>query len=195
MLGSHGHAHYLPSADPVAPRRLTHLTVFAPDGFGPAEVAVLSGLRCVQVGDADPLRVQLVGLGVPGDFRHELFGPARVWESATPFVGPAHVGRQDQERSLRKALRRELRRLAQHGLLAESALAGVRIAVWTPSDGPRALEFRRQRARPGDDGARRPCGLFRLEFDREIPGPLGLGHASHFGLGRFRAVAGSASAR
>lgn len=27
--------------------------------------------------------------------------------------------------------------------------------------------------------------MFRLEFDRDVAGPLCLGHASHFGLGLF----------
>jgi CRISPR-associated protein Csb2 len=49
----------------------------------------------------------------------------------------------------------------------------------------RPLQFRRARRKPGDDGARRATAAFRLEFDREVAGPLCLGHAAHFGLGLF----------
>ena len=49
----------------------------------------------------------------------------------------------------------------------------------------RPLPFRRGRRKPGDDGANRATAAFRLEFDRDVAGPLCLGHASHFGLGLF----------
>jgi CRISPR-associated protein Csb2 len=188
LLG-HRHAHYLPTADGIDPNRVTHLTVIAADGFGPGEVAALAGLRSLRYTEGDPLRVQLVGLGVPADFRHALFGPARVWRSTTPFVGPPHVGQDGRARFLRKALRREVRRAAERDRLPEEVAAAVRAEALEPPVGsPRPFEFRRGRARPGDDGYRRACDLFRLTFPVAVTGPFCLGYANHYGLGLFVAV-------
>ena len=114
FLRGHRHAHYLPTAG-EDPRRLTHVTVYAPDGFDADEIAALTGVREFQVpagGDRSlDLRVQLVGLGVPDHFRHvDLFQGYRVWRSVTPLVGPAHIGRTGRDRYLLKAVRREARR-------------------------------------------------------------------------------------
>src|SRR5207253_1851999 len=115
-----------------------------------------------------------------------LFGPAKIWVSATPFVGPAHVGRRSRDRYLRKAIRRELRRATVGGILPKEIAAAVRVVTIAPPPGyPHPLEFRRNRERHGDDGFRRPCTMVRLEFDRAVSGPICLGHASHFGLGLF----------
>jgi CRISPR-associated protein Csb2 len=161
------------------------------------EVAALSGLRSIRVGELD-LRAQLVGLGKPEDFTAPLFGPATVWESATPFVGPAHVGRCGRGRYLRKALRRELRRRIDHGDLAAGAVPRVDAAPDAPSGGagrPRAVEFRRGRTRPGDDGYARPFGRFTLTFPTAVRGPLGVGYASHYGLALFVPATADAAVR
>jgi CRISPR-associated protein Csb2 len=185
----HRHAHYLPTADGTDPRRVTHLTVVAADGFGPGEVAALAGLRTLRYSEGDSLRVQLVGLGVPTDFRHRLFGPARVWQSITPFVGPQHVGQDGRARFLRKALRREVRRAAERGMLPEDIAAAVQVEILEPpTDSPRPLEFRRGRARAGDDGYHRACNVFRLIFPASVAGPFCLGYANHYGLGMFVAI-------
>jgi CRISPR-associated protein Csb2 len=188
----HGHAHYLPTAEGGDLHRLTHVTIFAPDSFDVEVTAALTGMRRLKVGELQ-LQAQLVGLGQPLDFRAAMFGgadgPARVWVSATPYIGPAHVGRFKQERSLRKAIRREARRW-----LLERELGGVEVTI-EPISGiagkasgcPRPLEFRRGRSRPGDDGYRRPLGTYRLTFSAAVAGPLSLGYASHFGLGLFMA--------
>lgn len=190
FLRGHRHAHYLPTAGDE-PRRITHVTVYAPDGFDDDEAAALTGVREFQVqagGDRSlDLRVQLVGLGQPGDFRAGLFGPHRVWRSVTPFVGPAHIGRNGRDRYLLKAIRREARRWAEeHGV---SAPVVERIPDTSPGTVhmPRAHTFRRSRARDGGEGYQRPCGLFQLHFEADVVGPICLGYASHFGLGLFSA--------
>jgi CRISPR-associated protein Csb2 len=188
LLG-HGHAHYLPTAEGTDPQRVTHVTAFAADGFGPGEVAALGGLRSLRYSESESLRAQLVGLGVPADFRHSLFGPAKVWESVTPFVGPSHIGRRARRRYLRKALRREIRRAASPMLLPTDVAANVRVEAIIPRPGsPRPLDFRRNRQRGGDDGYQRPCDSFRLTFTAPVVGPICLGYASHYGLGLFTAV-------
>lgn len=193
FLRGHRHAHYLPTAGDD-PRRITHVTVYAPDGFDDDEVAALTGVREFQVqagGDRSlDVRVQLVGLGQTKDFRAGLFGPNRVWRSVTPFVGPAHIGRTGRDRYLLKAFRREARRWAEeHGATAPMV---ERIPDTDPGTVhlPRAHTFRRSRTRDGSEGYQRPCGLFRLRFEADVAGPVCLGYASHFGLGLFAAEVG-----
>jgi CRISPR-associated protein Csb2 len=185
MRRDHGHAYYLPTAEGDDPRRITHVTMLAADGFGvgdSGEVAALSGLRRLTgLGDGDGLRVQLVGLGEPADFTHRLFRRDRVWTSATPFVGPAHLGRRVRDRDVRKAVRRELRRRVADGRLAiEPTLIEVVPAGRCPIPG---LRFRRSRT--GHPDGDRPGAFVRLTFAEPVAGPLSLGYASHFGLGLF----------
>jgi hypothetical protein len=72
FLRGYRHAHYLPTAGDD-PRRITHATVYAPDGFDDDEATALTGVREFQVqagGDRSlDLRVQLVGLGQLKDLR------------------------------------------------------------------------------------------------------------------------------
>ncbi len=74
-------------------------------------------------------------------------------------MGPAHVGRCGRQRYLRKALRRELRRLGEHGHL--DSIAPPVVSTLAEADPgcagrPRAIAFRRARSRRGDDGLARP---------------------------------------
>src|SRR5205814_1869521 len=95
----HRHAYYLPTADGDDPRRLTHVTVSAAEGFGPGEVAALNALHALHRGDeAADVYVQLVGLGHPRDFRAPLLEQATVWVSATPFLVSRHPKRNGSKR-------------------------------------------------------------------------------------------------
>jgi CRISPR-associated protein Csb2 len=50
-----------------------------------------------------------------------------------------------------------------------------------------SARFRRD---PRQGSANRPSAFLRIEFDSPVPGPLALGHLSHFGLGLFAPVPG-----
>ncbi len=198
-LKSHDHACCLPTAE-FDPNRLDHVAVFAAEGFGPDELAGFEAVRRLRWGEGDPLQVQLVGLGRPDDFRCPLFGPARVWESATPFVVTRHVKKRGQKkdppdchgiagrplfaaRVLAEECQRWLRRQPTLADAAPPAYTLLEHVGRTRSFRP--PQFRRVRRKPSDDGANRATAAFRLEFDREAAGPLCLGHAGHFGLGLF----------
>jgi CRISPR-associated protein Csb2 len=198
-LKSHGHAYYLPTAEYDA-NRLDHVTVFAAEGFGADELAALQAARQLPWVDGDPLQVRLVGLGRPEDFRCLPFGPARVWESATPFVVTRHPkkrgrrkdppdchGISGRPRFAMRVLSEECQRwLRCHPALGSAASPTYTVLEHVGRTGSfRPLQFRRGRRKQGDDGANRATAAFRLEFDRDVPGPLCLGHASHFGLGLF----------
>src|SRR5262249_23791663 len=124
---SHDHAYYLPT-DEDGDGRIDHLTVWAEMGFPRAEVTALDALRWLPLGDQgdyllahdvtrrvreqsrrqnrDPgpgLRLLLVGLGQPKDFRCPVFETAGEWISATPYIVSRHFkerGRLRDEREL-----------------------------------------------------------------------------------------------
>lgn len=184
MRTDHTHAHFIPTAE-GDPRRATHVTVWATEGFGPGEIAALTGLRRVKLGELE-LRTQLVGLGQPGDFTAELLGKSSVWESVTPVVGPAHVGKSGRQRYLLKSLRRELRRWCEW-----NGIPVPRVDVLPGTTPPRGIDFRRSRSIRGrGSGWPRPFGMFRLTFPEPVSGPICVGYASHYGLGRFRPIQG-----
>ena len=138
-LTGHDHAYYLPTAE-NDPTRLDHLTLYAASGFGTHEVAALNGLRQLAWQDQEPLRVQLVGLGRPDDFRCPLFGPARLWESATPFVVSRHVKKRGQKKDPPDC----------HGLRRPAALRGPRPCRRKPTLAPA----------PSHPCGRRPAHLY-----------------------------------
>ncbi len=194
MHKSHGHAHYLPTAE-TDRRRLTNVTVFAPGGFGPEEVAGLTGVRRVKVKvgpEALVAQAQLVGLGTTDNLRDvDLFKPSAVWESATPFVAYRHLKRRgtkkdtphldaaaDPREGFVELAAAEAVRL--HGLPAAQA----RVVQPGPVQPP-AAAFRRTRERDRGRGYSRACGLVRLTFAEPVPGPICLGYGSHSGLGLF----------
>jgi len=197
--GSHDHAYFLPT-DEDDDGRIDHLTVVATKGFLPDETAALDALRRLSIAEAD-LRLQLVGLGAPGDFRSRLFGPWKVWRSATPFVVTRHVKTRGQKRDAaecrgiegraafaRLVLDEELRRWLGRREAGESAPEVSPLTRDRTGRQPGVLEFRRSRpSKPGDDGFRRAAGEFALTFQTPVAGPICLGHASHFGLGLFLA--------
>jgi CRISPR-associated protein Csb2 len=176
-------------------RRITRVTASAAR-FGPDELAALYALRALKLDDEDPeLRVQVIGLGDRKEIRAPLLGESSVWVSATPFVVTRHLKRRGRKRDpreffeaadgrmqfVKQNLREELER---RGLLQE----GMEIDQLEHRYDLRPLQFRLCRTKPGDDGASRPRGLFRLRFPSPVVGPIALGHSCHFGLGLFVAA-------
>lgn len=212
-LLSHGHCQYLPTAENEE-GRIDHLTLFAADGFDTAERRALESLRLLKprrgMGDATfgTVEAALVGLGGASEFRPGPLRASREWVSATPFLAPDHPktrgrwrdterGGGDPARFLEAQVRKELARwLERRGidlsidsvqvrLLVDEAGASRRLDPATGEFREAVTAFRRSRWKPGDDGGRRLAGFFRIEFPREVPGPLALGYSSHFGMGLF----------
>jgi CRISPR-associated protein Csb2 len=195
LRDDHTHAFYLP-ADEDRDGRLDHVTVYAsPGGFSNHEVRAIDSLRWLKCGELD-LSLLLVGLGREAEFLHtRLIGTSTDWTSATPFIVTRHAKRRGQKRDpleffetpegrvefVKQVLREELER---RGLLQ----AGTSIEPLDQTAERRALrsvQFRLTRSKPGDDGAARPRGLFRIRFPQPVKGPIALGHSCHFGLGLF----------
>lgn len=182
----HKHARYLATAEGRDPRRVTHLTIFAEEGFDPIEVAALARMRELKsYYRLSGLQIALVGQGSTKALDHDLCdltSPSCEWVSRTPFLGYAPVGTAGRVAYLRKTIKRDWRKLAelspdqQHiQLISVDELAPKNLKPY---------EFQRVRRKDKESGPR-PCGMFRLRFSEEITGPLCLGYGSHFGMGLF----------
>jgi CRISPR-associated protein Csb2 len=189
-LKGHAHAHILP-LDLDGDGQLDHVVVFAPMGLGArAQRAVRGVRRTFMKGGIGELQVAIAGVGALSDLRaigarladavEKLLGPtdgARSWVSATPLVPPRHVKKRGRS-SLRAQVEAELR---------VRGFPSPKVEVLERTGETLALRhFVRRRQRgpqpPIDAGF-----AIRLHFDTPVVGPICLGYASHFGLGRFSA--------
>lgn len=206
----HKHARFLPT-DEDGDGRLDHLTIVATEGFGDVELRALDRVRTIRSKERDaaghPIRVLLMGLGRLNEFTPLPLKAATDWVSATPFLASRHPKTRGVKRDtpemlknrhafLRHVLEQELERC---GLRPKRVTAfpetapedGYRIDPrgWAGrlATGPllRPIQFKRFRQKSSDDGGRRPAGAYRIEFEVPVPGPICLGHSSHFGMGLF----------
>jgi CRISPR-associated protein Csb2 len=192
----HGHQHaFILPTDDDDDGRLDHLTVFAPMGFNSLEHQALASLRKLPLGDGDPLRLLLLGMGNENTIASRLFAESRTWVSASPFIvtrfpklrGTKRDRPEDCATSIdfaRHVLRQELERFTERGRQLPL------IQSIEPSDGigprkVRSIQFKSFRQKANDDGGRRPKGAFRIVFVEPVRGPLCVGHSCHFGLGLF----------
>lgn len=202
-LSGHAHAFILPESVQALGRgragEVTHLTVYAPAGFGPREKAALEALREVGGSGLD-LQLTLSGLGQPGDFggtdaaggESPLLAESRSWVSRTPFVPTRHpkatrAGAPKLDPAGRQigSPEHELRRLL--GLAGFPEPAAIEPVSFTEIAGERVGWASFRRARSSGDGRRagsRGYG-FRIEFPTPVRGPVAVGYGAHFGMGGF----------
>lgn len=186
----HRHAHFIPlSLNARDPKRIDHVLVYAPMGFGPLAESGLRRLRKTGAKGMDDIAVTLIGTGKRESFRRvgvdeipELRS-GTTWVSRTPFIPPRFLKSRGRD-SILEQVRAELQRRG----LPDLAIAPT---IAAPTDGTeagrRAQWFRHfARARQGKAGVP-PAGLFHLTLtlDRSVDGPICLGWGSHFGLGLF----------
>lgn len=184
-LAGHRHAHLLP-LDADEDGHLDHVLVWAPMGLGPEAQEAVRAVRKTYAKRVGELQVALVGLGNLAELGdHALLsavaGPrdgSVEWVTATPFVPPRFVkprGRNTLEGQVQAEL-------ASRGL---PPAVEVRVLDLHAAS---LLRFRHAvvaRAR-GNPPPQRVGLALALRFDSPVRGPLCLGYASHFGLGRFR---------
>lgn len=200
-LADHRHAHIFCEAN--GPRdAVTHLTVWAPMGFDEAACLALRRLNKVWGHGGHDIRLVLHSLGQPEEFPDcLLFGPAKTWRSATPFVSTRHTKTFRDGRPKIDPTNGWQDGSAGHDLLRLLALrpewSGATVKELPEREQPfsfgqesgrrslRSLQF--QTRRSGGDGSRgHDCGrAFIVVFPEAVHGPLALGYGSHFGLGLF----------
>lgn len=195
-LAGHGHLHIFSEAN--GPRdAVTHVTLFARDGFDAASRRAIESLQKVWGHGGHDLQLVLLGFGNTTTFADcRLFGPARVWRSLTPFVPTRHPKTHRDGRPKLDAdgwwigsPEHDLRRLiAEAGLPLPTKLERLdTIAI-----GPRwlrPLEFQTQRFHGEGRRAHSAPVAFQLTFAKPVFGPLTFGYAAHFGLGLFGSLA------
>lgn len=188
----HRHAHILP-LDLDSDGRLDHLVIHAPMGLGDVAQQGIRGLkRTWTKGSIGKLQVAIAGSGDLSALRslphplnleiERLLGPtsgAVNWISSTPFVPPRYLKRRGAN-SLIGQVNAELRSRE----LPEAE--NIEILPWT---GDR-ISLRHYVRHRNHGGKAPPIDIgyaLRIRLTEPISGPLCLGYASHFGLGRFAA--------
>lgn len=194
-LQGHRHAFYVPT-DEDSDGRLDHLTVWTPAGLDEEEFKALVSVDALNLGGQhEPVQLAYEAHGNREDFAlvSPLFSSARRWRSLTPYVLTRHIkfrGPKDQKRMVdgpEEQIRREFSLRCPDGpALTDVKIVGNREPI-RPMRGKRSgvvrpTDFVRYR-RGGSYGG--GTFNFQLEFAREVPGPLLLGFACHYGLGIF----------
>jgi CRISPR-associated protein Csb2 len=188
----HDHAHTIP-VDLDGDGHLDHIIVYAKMGLGAAAQNAIRSLRRTWTkGGVGDIQVAVAGYGdvemlrkLPGKWgiaAERIIGSpsgSRTWISATPFVAPRYLKARGKN-TLRGQIDAEL----------ASRLLPPTIACYVDPELTRKLRHHVRCRRRG--GVPPPVDMgygLRLEFAEPIIGPLLLGYAAHYGLGRFEAVA------
>jgi CRISPR-associated protein Csb2 len=200
----HQHAHVFCESVGDSNAHITHVTVFAPEGFDPKAVESLRKLQWTWGFKGHELRTVLHGIGQPEEFKGcALFGSSKVWRSLTPFVSTRHA----------KTFRDGRPKMDVNGWQEGSAAHDLlRLLAtnpkWTGAKIRRQIEERdlpfefgnrRLRSlqfltiRRGGNGSRGHDGgaAFIIEFPKPVSGPIAVGYGAHFGLGLFVPVVDS----
>lgn len=175
---------------------VTHVTVFARDGFDAPARKALESLQRVWGHGGHDLQLVLLGFGEPETFLDSPIlnngKPAKVWQSLTPFVPTRHLktfrdGRPklDDDGWPIGSPAHDLRRLiAEAGLPAPAKIEPIAaIAVGSRRLSP--LEFQTERKHGNGACAGQSPHGFKLTYAEPVCGPLAFGYGAHFGLGLF----------
>jgi CRISPR-associated protein Csb2 len=139
--------------------------------------------------DLDDWAVRLVPLPFNIDVPESLFGPARRWTSATPFVLPTgrHRFRKNGRKRDSESPENILAKLLQNSGKPRPKVIHLETEVeeltWVKPHETRARRFLQEQARTNFV---RPGFWLHLEFSEPVNGPLLLGDSCHFGLGAFK---------
>jgi CRISPR-associated protein Csb2 len=189
-LTGHRHAHVLP-LDRDADGRIDHVLIWAPGKLSAAAQASIRRLCRIYGRRVPQTRLALEGFGDARAFAEHMksvFGSphgSSTWVSVTPFVPPRHL-RGDGPHSLAGQLRAEV---ASRGL---PEVTSVEVLERGDTTSKRLRSFRHfllERGKGRPPPVRMGYALRVVFAEAPPPGPISLGYASHFGLGRFEAEA------
>jgi CRISPR-associated protein Csb2 len=191
---SHGHAYYLPE-DADEDGAIDHVVMFVerglPDGLVPA-LAETHDIALRGIG-----RWQLAPDWMGRRGAGGLFGPARRWVAATPFVtmrwrSRKRGGEQREKDSVERQLLGEIARLAVPSKLPRlpaPVAFGIADTIMRGETPPRSVAAFETRFSNDRLNARRPADAAAVAAEVLFPdpvwGPLALGFGCHFGLGLF----------
>ncbi len=203
-LQGHKHAYILCESNPCLGKgrrgEITHVTVYAPAGFGKKERATLDGLTKVWGYGGHDVQLILLAVGNPEHFvgmntgkgACPLFCESRVWVSRTPFVPTRHAKetRSGEPRLDKNGFQigspiHDLCRLLVICGFPQPARIEARKSTNLAGHETRWLEFRRERKAGNGKRATNTGYGFRVEFAESVMGPIVVGYGAHFGLGLF----------
>ena len=192
-LENHQHAYVLCESSGEQPslrKTVTHITVYAPEGFNEKAENTLRGIKKVWGYGGHDVQLLLLGIGNEEAFADvSFFKKSLRWKSLTPFVPTRHLKstragkpKLDAENSLQiGSPKHDLLRL-----LGLNGLVPVSVKCEPLGTSNRALLSFTVGRRSG--GGRR-CGntgySCLLEFSELVGGPIAVGYGSHFSLGLF----------
>lgn len=201
----HMHAHYLCESNDDHQGRVTHLSVFAPDGLNhTAEEAVRRFRKAWGKGGHD-LQFVLIGIGAPKDFggsnekagQSPMFATSETWTSRTPFVPADQLrrkynvananDRQMYEKDLFRIIRKEFARRPWLEAYADKLESVTWLGPQTELGNTKTswLKFHQRRTKGGGQRGNTSGVGVKLQFNTAIRGPIAIGYGSHFGLGVF----------
>lgn len=144
----------------------------------------LHDLSRIQPGGPSDWGVRLIPLDseVPPPSGFSPIDRFATWESMTPYVPLLHPKRRGESPHPQDQIETQVvRELRQLGLVTDlDVQAEIGDASWAAIHLP--PKQRRDRQQPG----RRRGFALRLAFSFPVPGPIAIGHSSHYGLGVFR---------
>jgi len=196
----HRHAHIFCESIENPLGHITHVTVYATDGFDDSATTALRKLQWTWGFKGHGLSLVLHGIGKPSDFDCHLFGKAKVWRSLTPFVSTRHAKTFRDGRPKMDACGWQVGSGA-HDLLRLLALhpqgTAATIKQCDERERPfqfgnrylRSLQFQTIRHDGGGNRGNSSGKAFIVTFPEPVSGPLAFGYGSHFGLGLFVPVA------
>jgi CRISPR-associated protein Csb2 len=201
-----GHAHaFIFSESNLALGRgrneeITHITIYAPAGFGSSEVSALEELKEVQ-GSGLYVQLNLLGLGRRDDFggfdlrrgQSLLLAKSRAWVSRTPFIPTRHpkatragVPKLDASGLQIGSPEHDLRRLlVLDGFPAPISVEPVAGTKLGEQEVPWHVFLRRREMGEGKPAGNGAGYGFRIEFPEPVQGPVAVGYGAHFGMGGF----------
>jgi CRISPR-associated protein Csb2 len=217
-LTGNTHAYFLPECDQHG--YVTHMTLHASGGFDEAACYALGKLRQVWDSRRFDATINLLAIGQSEDslITSPYFHKSKTWISLTPFIPVRHPKathsgsvKTDAKRSNLQIGSPEhdcwrlLEKLASEpevlgyfpvmnvALMNRQTTRGTHIA-FSLRDIP-CQDFQRNRwTGTGTRAGNRGYAL-RLEFEKEVSMPFGLGYAAHFGLGLFQPITDSETAQ
>jgi CRISPR-associated protein Csb2 len=203
-LRGHTHAYILSESNCALGRgqegEITHITVYAPAGFGLVERTALEDLIEIR-GSGLLVQLRRQGIGCPEDFggldvergKSPLLARSRIWVSRTPFMPTRHpkvtragVPKVDETGLQIGSPEHELRRLLRLAGFPEPV--AVEPVAGTSLGGREVSwqEFRRHREKGQRRRAADGRGYgYRVEFAEKVRGPINIGYGAHFGMGGF----------
>lgn len=203
-LKGHSHAFILGESNMALGRgrngEITHVTVYAPAGFGSREISALEDLKEIQ-GSGLYVQLNLIGLGSPEDLggldlnrgQSPLMAMSRIWISRTPFIPTRHpkatragVPKLDASGLQIGSPEHDLRRLLElGGFPVPVAVEPVAATKLGEQEVAWHVFLRRRETGEGRPAANGAGYGYRIEFPEPVQGPVAAGYGAHFGMGMF----------